>query len=81
MELDGKVAVVYGAGGSMGGAIARAFGTAGATVMLAGRTGSRVGPRTGSSAITGTASRKTEPHQKSSSIAPPISGPIAPPAE
>jgi len=38
MELDGKVAVVYGAGGSMGGAIARAFGTAGATVMLAGRT-------------------------------------------
>jgi hypothetical protein len=29
----------------------------------------------------GTASRKTDPHQKYSSITPPINGPIAPPAE
>jgi len=38
MGLEGKVAVVFGAGGSMGGAIACAFGEAGAGVVLAGRT-------------------------------------------
>ena len=43
--------------------------------------GSRLGPTSSSSAITGIASRNTEPHQKNSSIAPPISGPIAPPSE
>jgi 3-oxoacyl-[acyl-carrier protein] reductase len=37
MLLEGKVAIVYGAGGSMGGAIARAFAGAGASVFLAGR--------------------------------------------
>jgi len=42
MELDGKVAIVYGAGGSMGGAVARAFGRAGARLYLAGRTRSSV---------------------------------------
>ena len=31
--------------------------------------------------MTGTLTRKTEPHQKNSSITPPTSGPIAPPAE
>jgi len=38
MELTGKVAVVHGAAGSMGGAVARAFAAAGATVHLGGRT-------------------------------------------
>jgi 3-oxoacyl-[acyl-carrier protein] reductase len=36
--LSGKNAVVYGGAGSMGGAVARAFAEAGATVFLAGRT-------------------------------------------
>ncbi|SDD78702.1 SDR family NAD(P)-dependent oxidoreductase [Actinokineospora iranica] len=36
--LDGKNAVVYGGGGSVGGAVARAFARAGARVFLAGRT-------------------------------------------
>lgn len=36
--LAGKNAVVYGGGGSMGGAVARAFAEAGANVFLAGRT-------------------------------------------
>jgi 3-oxoacyl-[acyl-carrier protein] reductase len=38
MLLDNKVAVIYGAGGSIGGAIARAFAREGAWVFLAGRT-------------------------------------------
>lgn len=38
MLLQGKTAVVYGGGGSIGGAVARAFGREGATVHLAGRT-------------------------------------------
>ena len=37
--LTDKVALVYGAGGAIGGAIARAFGAVGAHVFLAGRTG------------------------------------------
>ena len=36
--LEGKVAVIYGAGGSIGGAIARGFAREGAQVFLAGRT-------------------------------------------
>jgi NADP-dependent 3-hydroxy acid dehydrogenase YdfG len=36
--LLNKVAVVYGAGGSIGGAVARAFAREGAKVFLAGRT-------------------------------------------
>jgi NAD(P)-dependent dehydrogenase (short-subunit alcohol dehydrogenase family) len=39
--LDGKVAVIYGAGGALGGAFARAFAREGAMVVLAGR---RPGP-------------------------------------
>ncbi len=39
------------------------------------------GPSTSSSPIGGTASRKTEPHQKRSSSTPPSTGPTAPPAE
>jgi len=38
MLLDGKNAIVYGAGGSVGGAIATAFAREGARVFLAGRT-------------------------------------------
>lgn len=38
MLLDGKVAVVYGAGGAIGGAVSRALAGAGARVFLAGRT-------------------------------------------
>ena len=38
MLLENKVAVIYGAGGSIGGAVARAFAREGARVFLAGRT-------------------------------------------
>ncbi len=38
MLLEGRHAVIYGGGGSIGGAVARAFGREGATVHLAGRT-------------------------------------------
>ena len=38
MLLDSKSAVIYGGGGSIGGAVARAFGREGARVFLAGRT-------------------------------------------
>jgi NAD(P)-dependent dehydrogenase (short-subunit alcohol dehydrogenase family) len=38
MLLDGKQAVIYGGGGNIGGAVARAFAREGATVHLAGRT-------------------------------------------
>jgi NAD(P)-dependent dehydrogenase (short-subunit alcohol dehydrogenase family) len=36
--LEGKNAIIYGGGGAIGGAVARAFGREGATVFLAGRT-------------------------------------------
>jgi 3-oxoacyl-[acyl-carrier protein] reductase len=38
MLLEGKTAVIYGGGGSIGGAVARGFAREGATVFLAGRT-------------------------------------------
>ena len=38
MLLQGKNAVIYGAGGAIGGAVARAFAREGANVFLAGRT-------------------------------------------
>ena len=38
MLLRDKVAVIYGAGGAVGGAVARLFAREGATVYLAGRT-------------------------------------------
>jgi 3-oxoacyl-[acyl-carrier protein] reductase len=38
MLLDGKNAVIYGGGGAIGGAVARAFAAEGARVFLAGRT-------------------------------------------
>jgi NAD(P)-dependent dehydrogenase (short-subunit alcohol dehydrogenase family) len=38
MLLENKNAVIYGAGGAIGGAVARAFGAAGARVFLSGRT-------------------------------------------
>ncbi len=38
MLLENKVAVIYGAGGRIGGAVARAFAREGASVFLAGRT-------------------------------------------
>src|SRR5882672_11109852 len=37
MILKGKVAVIYGAGGGIGGAVARAFASEGAKVFLTGR--------------------------------------------
>jgi NAD(P)-dependent dehydrogenase (short-subunit alcohol dehydrogenase family) len=42
MLLDGKVAVIYGAGGSIGGAAARAFAREGARLFLTGRTLAKV---------------------------------------
>lgn len=42
MLLEGKNAVVYGGGGSIGGAVARAFAREGATVFLVGRTRARL---------------------------------------
>src|SRR5947208_4261337 len=42
MLLEHKVAVVYGAGGPIGGAVARAFAREGARVFLAGRTRSKL---------------------------------------
>jgi len=38
MLLENKTAVIYGAGGAIGGAVARAFAREGARVFLAGRT-------------------------------------------
>jgi 3-oxoacyl-[acyl-carrier protein] reductase len=38
MLLEYKLAVIYGAGGAVGGAVARAFAREGAKVFLAGRT-------------------------------------------
>jgi NAD(P)-dependent dehydrogenase (short-subunit alcohol dehydrogenase family) len=42
MMLENKIAVIYGGGGAMGGAVARAFASAGARVYLAGRTADRL---------------------------------------
>ncbi|WP_433364489.1 SDR family NAD(P)-dependent oxidoreductase [Streptosporangium sp. CA-115845] len=42
MLLSGKVAVVFGAGGAVGGAVARHFAEEGATVFLSGRTSTSV---------------------------------------
>src|SRR3989475_3581994 len=42
MLLEGKTAVIYGGGGSIGGAVARAFAREGAGVFLAGRTLARL---------------------------------------
>ncbi|RVU23788.1 SDR family oxidoreductase [Streptomyces antnestii] len=42
MLLEDKVALVHGAGGAIGGAVARSFVREGATVFLAGRTGAKV---------------------------------------
>jgi 3-oxoacyl-[acyl-carrier protein] reductase len=40
--LEGKNAVIYGGGGAIGGAVARAFAREGARVFLAGRTGAKL---------------------------------------
>jgi 3-oxoacyl-[acyl-carrier protein] reductase len=42
--LDGKVAVIYGAAGGVGGAVAKAFAREGATVFLTGRTEETLNP-------------------------------------
>ncbi|MGW6279644.1 SDR family NAD(P)-dependent oxidoreductase [Kribbella sp. NPDC055071] len=42
MMLENKTAIVYGAGGPIGGAVAKAFASAGATVHLAGRTAAKL---------------------------------------
>ena len=42
MLLENKVAVIYGAGGPIGGAVARAFSREGARLYLSGRTGAKV---------------------------------------
>lgn len=43
MLLEHKIAIIYGAGGSIGGAVARAFAREGAHVFLAGRTRASLG--------------------------------------
>ncbi len=45
--LDHKVAIIYGAGGSVGGAVARALAREGARVFLAGRTATTLDPVAG----------------------------------
>jgi 3-oxoacyl-[acyl-carrier protein] reductase len=40
MDLEGRTAIIYGGGGSIGGAVAQALAREGATVFLAGRTAS-----------------------------------------
>jgi 3-oxoacyl-[acyl-carrier protein] reductase len=47
MMLEGKVAVIYGAGGPIGGTAARAFAREGARVFLAGRTQAKLDPVAG----------------------------------
>ena len=47
MLLEGKVAVIYGGGGAIGGAVARVFAREGARVHLAGRTTSKLDRVTG----------------------------------
>ncbi len=42
MLLEGKTAVIYGAGGAIGGGVARVFGREGARLFLAGRTRSKL---------------------------------------
>ena len=42
MLLDSRKAVIYGGGGAIGGAVARAFAREGASVFLAGRTEARL---------------------------------------
>ena len=42
MLLENKTAIVYGAGGTIGGAVARTFAREGAKVFLSGRTLSKV---------------------------------------
>jgi NAD(P)-dependent dehydrogenase (short-subunit alcohol dehydrogenase family) len=45
--LTGKSTIIYGAGGSIGGAVARTFAREGASVFLAGRTRASVSDRAG----------------------------------
>jgi NAD(P)-dependent dehydrogenase (short-subunit alcohol dehydrogenase family) len=47
MLLANKNVVIYGAGGVIGGAVARAFASEGAKVFLAGRTSEHAGAMTG----------------------------------
>ena len=47
MLLEGKNAVIYGGGGSIGGAVARTFAREGVNVFLAGRTSDRAAATTG----------------------------------
>jgi hypothetical protein len=42
--LENKVAVIYGGGGAVGGAVARAFAREGARLFLAGRTSTPLSP-------------------------------------
>lgn len=53
MQLEGKVAIVYGAGGSMGHAVAKAFGGAGAHLFLAGRSRAKLDAVAGELAAAG----------------------------
>ena len=58
-----------------------ALGTSGLPAFGSRYSGSRNGPTASSRIMTGTLSKNTAPHEKYSRIAPPSSGPIAPPSE
>lgn len=60
MDLSGKNAIIYGAGGSLGSAVARAMAAAGARVFLSGRTRARLNPIVGSIVASGGAAEAFE---------------------
>ncbi len=58
MLLENKNAVIYGAGGAIGGTVARAFAREGAKVFLAGRTLAKIEALAGEISAAGESSRR-----------------------